>query len=79
MGVESREEVLAALEAERFGPPVRDFGPVDGPQRQAMLADRRREAETVAALEFLKHEQDRAQVEYDRRVRRKQDERRASA
>lgn len=79
MGVESRAEVLAALEAERFGPPVPDFGPVDGPQRQAMLDERRQEAEALGALEFLEQERERAQKEYDRRVRRKQDGRRVSA
>lgn len=40
--------------AERYGPPVPDFGPVDGPQRQQILAERRAEAEAMSDLLFLR-------------------------
>lgn len=66
-----RRLMVARLEAERFGPVVHDFGPVDGPQRQQMLADERRRALDAGAVDFLAAQRERAQQEYDRRVARK--------
>jgi hypothetical protein len=68
----SRRQILDALIGERYGEPIRDFGPVEGPQLDHMLLEEEArlavaEAEEAGRLLEVRRQQ-KFDADVDRRV-----------